>query len=462
MAAQDDIVAFLKGKGLNRAAIAGIMGNLMAESGFNPNNPNVGEGAQGIAQWEGGRLAGLRSYASSHGLHDTDLKAQLGYMWQELSGPYSGVLSQLKSVTSAAQAASIWDSQYEVSAGTTRDQRINYAQQFYTQGALNGVSTSSSGEAQAFAGSSSSGGSSATGSSSSTPAAPIDYAAALSNLSGILTSVPELSGILQQAQTGGWSTDKFLQSVQTSKWWRTHNDSARQLIGLQLADPAEYKTKLQAQRAQLEHAAATLGVQLGPGRLNQMVTQSLIEGWDQQTTINALGAAFFNPKNPHQALSGNIATAYTQMKQTYEDYGVPVTDATLRNNALRLAEGVQTLDAYKSVVVASAKSMYPSLVASLDHGMTVKDIAAPYVQTMAGLLEVDPSTLTVSDPTIKRALQGSVVNTPGGKPTATSTTLYDFEKQVRTDPRWAKTQNATDTVSTALRKIGQDFGFAGA
>jgi hypothetical protein len=37
--------------------------------------------------------------------------------------------------------------------------------------------------------------------------------------------------------------------------------------------------------------------------------------------------------------------------------------------------------------------------------------------------------------------------------------LNDFEEQVRRDPRWQYTQNAKDTMSSVLVKIGQDFGF---
>jgi hypothetical protein len=37
--------------------------------------------------------------------------------------------------------------------------------------------------------------------------------------------------------------------------------------------------------------------------------------------------------------------------------------------------------------------------------------------------------------------------------------LWQFEQTLRADPRWAKTNNARDTMSSALLKIGADFGF---
>ncbi len=49
---------------------------------------------------------------------------------------------------------------------------------------------------------------------------------------------------------------------------------------------------------------------------------------------------------------------------------------------------------------------------------------------------------------------------PDGKVDRTQATpIWQFEQQVRTDPRWQYTNNAKDAMSTALLHIGSDFGF---
>lgn len=121
------IYDFLKGKGLTPAQIAGAMGNLKIESGFNPRSVNPGEGAIGLAQWEGGRRSALQHYASSHGGKETSLSIQLGFMWHELTGSESGALKALRKTHDPAAAASVWDGQYERSDGTTRGARISSA-----------------------------------------------------------------------------------------------------------------------------------------------------------------------------------------------------------------------------------------------------------------------------------------------------------------------------------------------
>lgn len=126
MTVLQQIDSALAALGLNPAARAGAEGNLQVESGFNPGAYNAGEGAIGLAQWEGGRRTALDAYAAAHGLAPTDIRAQLGYMGTELTA--GGLIPKLNAAGSPAAAATLWDTQYERSAGTTRAQRIADAQ----------------------------------------------------------------------------------------------------------------------------------------------------------------------------------------------------------------------------------------------------------------------------------------------------------------------------------------------
>lgn len=272
--------------------------------------------------------------------------------------------------------------------------------------------------------------------------------------SGLLQTVPQLKALLQKAISTGESVADFQRDVQQSDWWRTHNDEAKTLIGLQTTDPAEYTSQINGAKSNVSELAKQLGVTLTTAQLSSLATQSLIEGWDSgQLTSKVAGD--INAATP---LAGTYADNYNQLQTLYADYGLPISDATLRQRAAGVTGNASTLDTYKQQAINSAKGLYPSLGSQLDSGLTVKDIADPYIQTEANLLEINPDTIGITDPMVKKALQGTV-STTGGKSTATSTPLYTFEQQVRSDPRWALTNNAKDTVSSALLNIGQTFGF---
>lgn len=286
-----------------------------------------------------------------------------------------------------------------------------------------------------------------------------DYEDALGNLAGLLTSVPELATLLKSAENGGWTQDTFLNKVYQSKWWQTHNDAARELIGLSTADKAEYATRLQNAQNQVTNLAKSMGVTLNSKQLKDLSYQFLVQGWDQQTLANTVGKKY-NVHTQAGDMQGLAAQYYQQLKQTYSEFGIPSTDLAMRQRVAQMLAGNTDINTYKQSVIQAAKSMYPGLASQIDAGLSVSQIADPFIQTMANTLELDPNALSISDPLIKKALQGSITQT-GDKTSTTTTPLWQFEQQLRTDPRWSKTQNARDTISSALVHIGRDFGFGG-
>ena len=57
------------------------------------------------------------------------------------------------------------------------------------------------------------------------------------------------------------------------------------------------------------------------------------------------------------------------------------------------------------------------------------------------------------DPTLAQYLQAPVVDG------AEVPNVYEFEKQLRRDPRWEKTKNANDSYHSAFGQIGRVMGF---
>ena len=97
---------------------------------------------------------------------------------------------------------------------------------------------------------------------------------------------------------------------------------------------------------------------------------------------------------------------------------------------------------------------YPAWSDRIEAGYDIADIAAPYKQKMADLLEVDPNSIDFNDTLLQRGLQG--VDSQG-KPRVVP--LYEFEKQIREDPRWQYTDNAYSTYTDVGTKLLSMFGF---
>lgn len=105
---------YLLNKGYSPAAAAGIVGNLVQESGVNPTvNPGDSGTAHGIAQWRGDRYAGLLDFAKGRNASANELTTQLDYLDSELRDKYGTTYGKLMSAQTPGDAAAAFALGYE-------------------------------------------------------------------------------------------------------------------------------------------------------------------------------------------------------------------------------------------------------------------------------------------------------------------------------------------------------------
>ena len=125
---------YLIGNGFTKEQAAGIVGNLMQESGGGTFDLglNATDGtAQGIAQWQGSRLTDLRNFQRDRFNGEDTLDSQLAFLVYEMQDSEKGAYNQIKGTNNARDAAYVTDKYYERSAGTERGKRMDYAQEAY-------------------------------------------------------------------------------------------------------------------------------------------------------------------------------------------------------------------------------------------------------------------------------------------------------------------------------------------
>lgn len=155
---------YLKAKGLNDCGIAGLMGNLYAESGLQPNNLQntyekklgysddgytaaVDEGSYtnfikdaagyGLAQWTyWTRKRNLLDFAKAAGKSIGDLEMQLDFLWKELSESYSTTLKVLRTAATIKVASDRVLTDYERPADISdavKNKRAGFGQTYYAK-----------------------------------------------------------------------------------------------------------------------------------------------------------------------------------------------------------------------------------------------------------------------------------------------------------------------------------------
>jgi hypothetical protein len=113
---------------LSDAQIAGVLGNLSQESGFNSRVNEGGAvgapkavGGFGLAQWTGGRQTNLINFAKQRKMDPGDPNLQAQFLTAELQGPEKRALSSLQGAVSPEQSALVFRRDYE-RAGVPKDE----------------------------------------------------------------------------------------------------------------------------------------------------------------------------------------------------------------------------------------------------------------------------------------------------------------------------------------------------
>jgi hypothetical protein len=111
----------------------------------------------------------------------------------------------------------------------------------------------------------------------------------------------------------------------------------------------------------------------------------------------------------------------------------------------------ESIETYKKQIRDVAKIGMPQNIASLlDNGVDLDAIYSPYKNVMASTLEINPESITLSDPLLRSAITGEK-----------ELPIYEFQRQLRKDTRWQYTNQAKQEVSDVALKVLRDFGFQG-
>lgn len=111
----------------------------------------------------------------------------------------------------------------------------------------------------------------------------------------------------------------------------------------------------------------------------------------------------------------------------------------------------ESIETYKKMIRDVAKIGMPQNIATLlDNGVDLDAIYSPYKNVMASVLEINPESITLSDPLLRSAITGEK-----------ELPIYEFQRQLRKDSRWQYTNQAKEEVSDVALKVLRDFGFQG-
>ena len=322
-----------------------------------------------------------------------------------------------------------------------------------------------------------------------------DFLAKYGTTLAFINSDPSLTKLFNDASKPGaeWSAARFTLELGNTAWANRLSASAQAEELIRLKTPSTYASSYNNMREHIASLAVSMGESLtaadigpeikptGPNgtftaadvaRTEGTVTQwaldhsndpSFANGEALQKFIATKGAINLSLPGGQAAKDNMDLKAYAG-QMGMGAYALPPSGDPSKMGsdyfsgaAQSILLGKSTIDTWKSDLLQKAKDTYKAFAPSLDAGQTVQSLAAPYINTLANLLEIPTGQVDLSSTSgygkmVHDAMIGS--DPANQKPMA----LYDFEKLVKSQPGWGSTNNARDTIMGGVGSLLKSLG----
>lgn len=273
----------------------------------------------------------------------------------------------------------------------------------------------------------------------------------------VIRSHPQLRKAFESAVSYGWSPQRFIAEIRDTDWFKNNAANWREKQTLKLTDPATYKRDVEAVRASARDNAAAMGAVLTDAQLDRFAQNTYMFGWNDSQQRNTLAtyvqvAAGGALKGQYIGEAGKNAQ---ELRTAAMRNGYKIPKHKLQEWNKSILSGNSSMEDYQAFIRRQAAAAFPTFAEELNAGADLEDLASPYMDSMARILELNPREVNLFDPKVRKAMASKDAKT--GKPSAVP--IYDFETQLREDPRWMKTRNAHEEVMGMGRQVLQMMGF---
>ena len=240
-------------------------------------------------------------------------------------------------------------------------------------------------------------------------------------------------------------------------WFERYN-SDQELARMQQADPRtrdDFNRNIELRRERVRAIATQYGVTLSDPVIDSLALASRLDQLTDTEVQNRITPYLESAVAAGEDLIGRAADSERELLQWSRRNGLKLTGQMLSRYVSAVARGDQSIDDAKDDLRRTYLiGQYPGWSDRIEQGFDPADISEPYRERMAALLEIDESEIDLNDNLLQRGMQSIGSD---GKPRIMP--MYEFEQEIRKDPRWEFTDNAYDIYSRVGENLLRTFGF---
>ncbi len=277
-------------------------------------------------------------------------------------------------------------------------------------------------------------------------------------ISKLIEEVPEIAELVEKhVNLDGLDTEigqrNFINDVIDSDWWETNAASAREAFRIRTTDPAQYNVMLGDARRAIQARANTLGAQVNESILNDLADRFVTEGWSNREDL--IDAALSQKIGTERVVERDMAAGdlASQLREIAMSNGLRLDEQYYVGAARSVAGGFTSAQQQIRELREMAAGNWPSFADQIRAGLDARTLASGYINLMSRTLEVDANGIDLNDPFIRKAL-----TRVDDKGTARPMSLWEFNEDLRNDPRWMQTDQAVQQVSDIGTRVLERFG----
>lgn len=206
-------------------------------------------------------------------------------------------------------------------------------------------------------------------------------------------------------------------------------------------------------RQEINRYIEDYGIVVPEGQVDLLAREAWRSNWQGEEIFTNLRPFLESTIAGETDLIGRAGDFETDLMSWASRNGLNLSRQAAAKYITNMTVGAQSLDDVKADLRRTYLSgMFPAWADRIEAGLDPEVLFEPYRDSARRLLEVED--IDFNDPIMKSALQRVDAN---GKPIQMP--LYQFEEQVRKDPRWQKTDNAYQTYTNVGTELLSMFGF---
>lgn len=272
---------------------------------------------------------------------------------------------------------------------------------------------------------------------------------------------PDVKKVLDDAVKGGYQDDevKMEAKLQSTSWYRTTQQSARQWAIQQSSDPATAESRVVSSIESMRINASNLGFTLNDESLRKLATDSIKFGWSDQQKLNALGSE----RVANAQLGGAQGMADLRQSSVGRNlrakaaaYYQKPSEEMISSWTQQILTGQKSEVQFEETMRGSARTQFRSLQPALDKGEDVATAMYAYTQQAKSILgnSVDTSQIDWTQDKWNKALNFQDTKTGEYR----QMDLWEWNKYLRTLPEWQNTDEAKSAYGDLAILLARGFG----